>query len=135
MPQIRRPPQRVQTLSDVVSVTRPGPSIDPGPPRDFASVNLPNSGRRLGLLPPFINLPARDPTALPRLQERRGLLPFFLQSLGTFHHLPISMAATDGLEARRRILFFSLLVAEHPLVVCWGSSLASMASRGSRLSV
>ena len=103
----------MQTLGDVVPLKRPGPSIDPGPPRLLASIHFTDRRRRLSLFSPFVDLATRDPTALPRLQERSGLLPFFFEGLGALYSLSIPMAARDGLEARRRILGLALLVAEH----------------------
>ncbi len=124
----------MQTLSDVVPLKTTRPPIDPGPPRLFPAIDLADRGRRLGLFSTFVDLATRNSTALPRLQQRSGLLPFFFEGLGALDCLPVPMAPTNGLEARRRILFFSLLVAEHPRrLSCW--PFASMASRGQPISV
>ena len=63
----------MQSLGDVVSLKRTGPSIDPGPPRLLAPIHFTDGRRRLSLFSPLFDLATRDPTALPRLQERSGL--------------------------------------------------------------
>jgi hypothetical protein len=67
----------METIRHIVSVTGPGPSIDPGPPRLLASIYFTNGRSRLGLFSTFVDLSTSNPAALPRLEQRRGLLPFF----------------------------------------------------------